>query len=623
MTWKNAIANFWQNIVTACVRFPLSLACSVIASVLLIYGNHLNSNSANDVLGNNLLRLALEAIAGIPMFYAFHIFSENKNLDIFKRIGFVLLGLGLLGLHFYSIPNGTYHFDNNYTIRYLTLLASVHLIISFSLYYTPKDVESFWYYNEFLFVRFITVVLFSITFYLGIIGAMWSLEKLLQTPINYKYYYDVFLLIMIPFNTLFFYSRLPADSHHFEKQREYQNALRIFIQYILVPIILIYGIILAVYLVKLIINGEAPSGTVCLPILIYSALGLLTYLLAYPIREGKHFIITWFYKYFYFALLPMLALFFKAIISQIAKYGFTETRYLTLALGIWLVVVCLYAILKTRINIILLPITLCLVCIFSTFGPWGMYNTSGYSQYRRLKNTLQENNLLVNGKININANSQKSIDKNNTEAILSAIQYLYTHHQIERIKPLLSEKDFAKLVSLEKNGLTEGNARSLLGFDSEGLIDNVANATKYTTLTNTNMGMYGKVFNVAPYSNLVQLNAVAYDAENVELNMEPTVPKSVLRDNILLVYINKDTFMRTSVNACEGLLTRVVQQQQSDSSIIKYAIEKMELLERQYLVAGDSLVVNVPNGKLYIDEIKYKIVNKKPQAVQINGLLAY
>jgi hypothetical protein len=623
MTWKESIFKFLQNISNTCVRFPLSLICSVLAAILLIYAKHLNSNTANDILGNNLVRLSLEAIAGIPMFYAFHIFCENKDLDVYKRFGFIILGLSLLGLHFYSIPNGTYHFDNNYTIRYLTLLASVHLIISFSLYYSKKEVESFWYYNEFLFVRFITVVLFSITFYLGIIGAMWGIDKLLDARLNYNYYYDVFLIIMIPLNTLFFYSGLPLDSHHFEKERKYQNALRIFVQYILIPILIIYGAILLIYLIKIVINGETPSGEVCMPILIYSALGILTFLLSYPIRNGKYFLVKIFYKNFFFVLLPMLTLFFKAIISQILKYSFTETRYLTLVVGIWLAVICFYSIIKREINIIFFPISLALVFIFSTFGPWGMYDTSGYSQFRRLKSIMQENNLLENGKINASKNINKIIRKDQTEAILSSIQYLYTHHQIDRIKPLLNDTDYAKLVALEDHGLTEGNARNLLGFDSEGLINSIKNETTYSTFTSKNFGFSNQVLHIAPYNKIIQINALNLDPENIEINAETEYIQSVINESTLILYKNKDTIFKTNCQPCQNLHTRIMQLQQSDSSILKYALNKMDLSERIYQIEKDSLTVELDNARLFIDEIKFKVLKNKVEPVQINGVLAY
>ncbi len=623
MIWKNSIYKFVVNVLEAITRFPLSIICSCIAAALLIYNNHLSGNVANDVLGNNLLRLALEAIAGIPMFYAFHIFSENKNLDIYKRLGFVLLGFALLGLHFYSIPNGNYHFDNNYTIRYLTLLASVHLIISFSLYYNQSQINSFWYYNEYLFVKFITVMLFSLTFYLGIIGAMWSVEKLLDLDISNKYYYDVFLVVMIPINTIFYYSQLPQDSHEFESQKPYQNGLRLFVQYILIPIVVIYGAILIIYLIKLVIQGKVPSVDVNLPILIYSGLGMLTYLLAYPIRNGKYLTITIFYKYFFFILLPLLTLFFKASITQIVKYGFTETRYLSLAIGVWLGAVALYGILKKEINIILIPISLCLVLIFSTFGPWGMYSTSGYSQYRILRNTMQKNNLLLNGKVQSKQQLKSSLPKEDAERILSSIQYLYAHHQIERIEPLLLGEEYTRFKKMQQEGLTELNARNFLGFSDEGVWKNNQSMETFATLYTNNPGMYSHDYNIAPFQNLRQIEVFINTEEPTPASEENFARSLLQNNNLILLDKQKDTVLVQDLSACAAVVENWKSKLQNDSSIVNYALDKMSVTEREFLLPKDSLVINTAKSKIFIDRIKYSLSSKDTKVVQLNGVIAY
>ncbi len=166
------------------------------------------------------------------------------------------------------------------------------------------------------------------------------------------------------------------------------------------PIVLVYIVILYLYLFRIVMYNTIPSGWVCIPILIFAIAGILTYLLIYPIRlDSSYKTIYLFSKYFFYILLPLLSLYFIAIIKRIMPYGITEDRYLVFMLGVWLLIISVYIIISKKDNIIIIPVSLFFVLFISAIGPWGMFQLSVQNQVRRLEFLLNKNHLLVNHKL--------------------------------------------------------------------------------------------------------------------------------------------------------------------------------------------------------------------------------
>jgi hypothetical protein len=144
-------------------------------------------------------------------------------------------------------------------------------MISVSAYVKEKDLSRFWQFNQFLFIRFFTSVIFSFTLIIGLASALWATENLFGLDINGKYYADIIFFVALIFNTLFFLMGIPNNFAVFSNTIEYKNALRIFVQYIMIPMLGIYLIILYFYLFKIVFLQKIPDGWVCVPILIFSS----------------------------------------------------------------------------------------------------------------------------------------------------------------------------------------------------------------------------------------------------------------------------------------------------------------------------------------------------------------
>lgn len=218
----------------------------------------------------------------------------------------------------------------------------------------------------------------------------------------------------------------------------FSAGLRRFTQYVLIPLVTVYIVILYLYLGKILVQWELPNGWVANLILTFSIAGILTLLLLYPIRDSDESPWVRVYSgYYYLALLPLIGLLLLSIYVRISEYGVTVNRYYVAALGVWLTGMVIYFILSRTKTIKIIPISLCVVAIGVNVGPLGAIEVSERSQLNRFVNILDEYGYL---------NSQGKVQKGETEIpwaarkeLSSIVDYIIETHGITSINKVLKE----------------------------------------------------------------------------------------------------------------------------------------------------------------------------------------
>ncbi len=441
------------------VRFPLPVVAGSLSFLFLIIELHFGRIGNEVVHDYRYVKLSLECMSAISLFIAFDIFVESQHIGRSTRWGLYLLGFCILGMHYFSITPGMFDHETIFVSRYLIFWVCFHLMVSCFAFYKSSELQSFWQYNYFLLRQIVTSLLYSLTLFVGLASAMWAIDKLFNIHFNVDYYKDLGAFILLVFNTIFFLKGMPLSYDEFSKRIEFKKSIRIFVQYVLLPIVGIYISILYLYMFKIVVNQQLPSGWVCIPILIFSIIGILTYLLIYPIRLNETNRLIYVYsKYFFYILLPLLSLYFIAIIKRIMPYGITEDRYLVFMLGIWIVIISIYIITSKIDNIIIIPVSLFLLLAISAIGPWGMFQLSVQNQVVRLEHLLKRNHLLENGKL-VKLDEKYSVSKKDASSIRSIFSYLNKRGDIDAIHPWLGEDDQIKLDSaIARNDLVYINS---------------------------------------------------------------------------------------------------------------------------------------------------------------------
>ncbi len=432
----------------AALRFPFMSLAAFLAFAFTIVYHHFYEYL--DIPRRYWLFLIFEAIAGIAIFFSFMVFSERNQFDIGKRIGFGLLGFCILGLHFFALPDWAASIDSTYFLRFFLLVLTFICLATFIVFNREGEQMAFWRYNQYLLITFIVASVYSLVLFLGIAGAVFAVESLFDLTISNAVYIDILVFFGIFVNTLFFSSVMPNNLSDFEKEDEYKNALRLFVQYVLLPIVGIYLIILLFYFGKMLIASEFPRGLVCFPILIFSFLSILCYLLVYPIRkEAGYGLVQFFCKHIFYFLLPLLVVYFIAMAVRIIPYGLTEWRYMGLLLGVWLALVSLFAIFDQRETLIFFPVSLFILLVLGSAGPWGMFQMSARSQNNRLSSLLKHEKLLVNKVLDVDSVPTKLNDSLQNE-VSSITKFLFYREKIELVYPILAEDEKKQIDAIQK-----------------------------------------------------------------------------------------------------------------------------------------------------------------------------
>ncbi|MCH7549944.1 MAG: DUF4153 domain-containing protein, partial [Candidatus Krumholzibacteriota bacterium] len=180
----------------------------------------------------------------------------------------------------------------------------------------------------------------------GLAVALLAIDNLLGVHVRSEFYPQLWVVIAMIFNTWFFVGGIPGNIGALDGVAVYPRGLRVFAQYILVPLVIIYLGILAIYLGKVIVTRQWPSGWIGYLVSSVAVVGILAHLLVHPVRDesGSQWVRTY-SRWYYVTMVPAIAMLLLAVGKRIDQYGVTEKRYLLAVLAVWLAGISVYFIL--------------------------------------------------------------------------------------------------------------------------------------------------------------------------------------------------------------------------------------------------------------------------------------
>lgn len=416
----------FERAVLSLRRFPATLLVSITGAILLVI----------DIAGprtdgmTTYARLGLTCLLGVPMFLATELYLESRGerLDRRARIRhgglraiLYIVVLGLLGMFF-----GAYEDKLRDHYQLIVFLIGAMMVVSFIPFLRGERINAFWQFNKTLFLRIFLAGLFTLVLYLGLSLAILTLDKLFGVPVHNDTYVQLIVLLIGIFGTWFFLAGFPPDIQALEFRDDYPRGLKVFTQFMLLPLVTIYLVILYAYAVKLLIDGELPRGWVSNPVLWFSVASILSFLLLYPIRklEGNEWIRI-FTRFFFVALIPLLVMPALGVYTRIRAYGLTEERYFVVGLTVWLFIIGLYFILAKKRDIRMIPISFAIAALIAGVGPLNAFELSKRSQLERLERITQSQGIVSRTR---DTRQQILVPDSVASQLNSIVNYLiYTH----------------------------------------------------------------------------------------------------------------------------------------------------------------------------------------------------
>jgi hypothetical protein len=616
---RKIASNFLQTI----QRFPIPILSGMAAFVCMYIELHWIKRESNYAQHYTFIKLFLASVSGISLFTAFDIFSESKNVQKSKRFGLVLLGFCILGLHFYTITPGMFDAESIFVSRYLIFIVCFHLMVSFVAFFSATEINSFWQYNYFLFTQLLTSLFYSLTLFIGIGSGVWAVDHLFGIHIHADYYVDIAVFIFCVLNTIFFLMGFPNSFELFKPKQEFKKSIRIFVQYILLPIVGSYILILYIYMFKIVMHHKLPNGWVCIPILIFSFIGILAYLLIYPIRkENNNRFIYIYAKYFFYILLPLLSLYFIAIYHRIMPYGITEDRYLIFVLGIWLAIISVYIILSKRDNIIVIPVSLFLLLAMSAIGPWGMFQLSEQNQFIRLGRLLKKNHLLENNEL-INKGSKLEETSADYASIRSILYYLHKRGELKKVLRWLNDKEHTAIKkAIEKDEFSSVNAiLNLLNIKPNAIV-----VSQYIFLSDEN-DLYQRTMNIEGYHHISRFDIYSNELEQKDLSITDSAKLNYrLVDNTFNVFKQSDTICHIHLDSFMHTLIRYYQEEDSLNISFRKTESSFQMLGNgvsSITLPNDSMIVEQNGTKLVFKNMEMQRRDSLFDIIHIDAFLLY
>ena len=392
-TLKSWLKNLLENFKQVFVRYPLAcffaLALTVMISALIIA----EEIKMEAVFFSVMWGCGLAAV----LTFAFGLFCKHHETKLWQQLtGYgaaVLLaaGGGWLFFHFYG---------NDIVGYYATTMVFITLLVLFWLPMAGKrNIQLTWNYHARLVLSSIAAVVLGCVVALSLSGILGSIHLLFDVKV------EKLLEILLAITYCFFtpccaMALMPVEREAYDQPLQYHKFTRILALYILLPLICIEGVILYIYMFKILFQWQLPDGGVAYLVFSYAIIGSLIWYLLMPVylSEEKQWA-RFFNRTFFISLLPLLGLLFVGLFRRIGDYGMTTNRYIVFIVACWFTVMAIFMAIKNTKNVLPWLMSLTAISLLVMFGPWSMFAVPKVMQTRHFEKITTEYKLLVDDHI--------------------------------------------------------------------------------------------------------------------------------------------------------------------------------------------------------------------------------
>lgn len=503
-------------------RFPFEFIATLIGTIYsLVLIANIDSNPEQFYI-----KIIISSSLCMVLFLSISLYFESKKTKESIRFLSNLIPGGLIVAFVFSISEKITFTEG---LQLFVLSIALHLLVSFAGFIPKKyDQEEFWEFNKQLFIRIIITGIYSMVLYLGLAIAITAIHELFNVEFCDEIYGYIFIIIAGGFNTIFFLAGVPeANNKAIPLNLSYPKGLKNFTQYILMPLISLYLVILICYETKILVTVSLPVGWVSYLVLVFAVFGILSFLLIHPIaKETGNLWMRTFNRWFYYLLVPLLGLLFWAILYRINLYGFTHERYYVFLLSVWLTVVVTYFIIQKQPKIIFIPISMCLFGLLSIAGPQSADSISKNSQLSRFEHYMK---IVEKGKFNLKQEQDLS----------SIVSFLEKNYGVNVLLPYTG----TKLTALLKKDKTPNSSQIMNAFGLQFRSDYNSNEKDGNYFNyNYNENEHKSINNVHGYDlSFIVSNFGNFDCnECVKINEKTFSVKTKKQDYGLDLQINRD-----------------------------------------------------------------------------------
>lgn len=454
------------------IRFPVPVFLSLMmtylflnfgetmspASLVFIQGVAFNFSPITVLTQSGMLVCAAIFFCGICWFLAGTLFWEGRYSS--QKVLYLIMILIYLGISRHIHEN----FDSGYN-NTLFISGIFGLIFCAPVLDRNRVDDEFWLFSYRMILRILYAVLVSCIFLLGGVAILFALQYLFDFTVYNNQYKDLAIVSFFTLLPFLIFSGIPFKLRAELTGQAYQ-ALYYLLEYLLIPLLIIYSLVLYAYSLKILIEQSLPRGNIAYLVITYGMIGILTYLISVPKGLNTGYFVKFYRRYFFKILMVPALLLWVSIWYRIKQYGLTESRYLVVIFSLFISFSIVFSFVirpeyRAKIIYTMLP---CLFLIGS-LGPWSIDKLPAALQVRMLAEILQKNHILRDGVITSNENILSEADKMQISAIA---QYLCRTRKIGLLENMYDKETSKRLFSNHAQPSYEAIKKSL-GADTKPL----------------------------------------------------------------------------------------------------------------------------------------------------------
>jgi hypothetical protein len=283
-------------------------------------------------------------------------------------------------------------------------------------------------------LAFLAVIIFCI----GLSAILASLQYLFDIDIDWSIYghvWSIGLGFVGPLFALALVPRLFPDRDLVDANDVFITAVRILADFVAIPLIAAYAVILHAYALKILLTGEVPRNQIGWMVLSFGLAVMSLRILVHPLRTVGRVPTRLFLRFWALPLVVPLMLLAGAVGQRISDYGVTPERYGVALFAIFLATVLLAQLHpRWRGDIRVIPGLGAVWLLIASFGPWGVLSVSAASQTSRLVDHLAAANALQGTSLA----GTPELPPTAARDVHSIVFMLHEIGQLERLRPLFA-----------------------------------------------------------------------------------------------------------------------------------------------------------------------------------------
>ncbi len=368
--FKNFSLSAWiKQFGRSCRRFPVSVLLLVFLTCFVLFLIH-GGKVTDKWQFFYIFYPATGAVLGVSLQLLTEDFKRRSTAVLTQ----VLVHAAWLGISIYlgqfdrfSLPQ----FDA-VTATVVTMVLSVFLLS----FYRKGDDVPFWNFSLQTMVAIIAGLVVGGVLTLGLILFAQSLEWLFGVHVSNSVFGSIPTVCMLLLAPLLFMNLIPAgEDKRVREVQSYSGFLKGVVQYLFIPLLLLYMATLYIYAAKILFSWQLPVGWVSY-LVTACMVGLVILLyLTYPLQheQGNSFFKT-VTRWLPLAMLPLLALMTVAIGRRLSDYGITVSRLYLAVFNLWCYVVCIGLLITRNKRIWWIPASFAVILFLISVGPQSIAN---------------------------------------------------------------------------------------------------------------------------------------------------------------------------------------------------------------------------------------------------------